>query len=237
MEYMGELNILQWTGEYFIQIPTGFKEKGLEEDNIMAIVRDAITSKEIKDLKDMESISTSLPLKKKTAKEVIGKIAKDAADQGMSFLVDTLIETTLDIDMGTDNEKSIFGELFTMVMDEEERSYIASIGKYEKDQLFFESIIPTSETVQKFFKTEYEADFFTTHVALNTFEATGIFEIEEVAEAFFEQIVKSDKMAEEVEFVIFSYKGFDYELSRLSKQELSYNLFTMEIDLEGKSEV
>lgn len=229
---MGELNVLQWTGEYFIQIPTGFKEKGLEEDNIMAIVRDAVTSKEIKDLKDMESISTSLPLKKKTAKEVIGKIAKDAADQGMSFLVDTLIETTLDIDMGTDNKKSIFGELFTMVMDEEERSYIASIGKYETNQLFFESIIPTSETIQKFFKTEYEADFFTTHVALNTFETTGEFEIEELQAVFFEQIVTSNKMAEEVEKLIFTYKNFDYELKKLSKEALSYNLFTMAIDLE-----
>lgn len=234
MEYMGELNVLQWTGEYFIQIPTGFKEKGLEEDNIMAIVRDAVTSKEIKDLKDMESISTSLPLKKKTAKEVIGKIAKDAADQGMSFLVDTLIETTLDIDMGTDNKKSIFGELFTMVMDEEERSYIASIGKYETNQLVFESIIPTSETIQKFFKTEYEADFFTTHVALNTFETTGEFEIEELQAVFFEQIVTSNKMAEEVEKLIFTYKNFDYELKKLSKEALSYNLFTMAIDLEQK---
>ncbi|HCM88591.1 MULTISPECIES: hypothetical protein [Vagococcus] len=234
MEYMGELNILQWTGEYFIQIPTGFKEKGLEEDNIMAIVRDAVTSKEIKDLKDMESLSTSLPLKKKTAKEVIGKIAKDAADQGMSFLVDTLIETTLDIDMGTDNKNSIFSELFTMVMDQEERSYIASIGKYEKNQLFFESIIPTSETIQKFFKTEYEADFFTTHVALNTFECTGEFEIEELTESFFDQIIKTDKIKAEVERLIFSYKGFDYVIQRMSARELSYNLFTMDIDLEKK---
>ena len=41
--------------------------------------------------------------------------------------MDTLIEKTLDIDMGTDRKRSLFSELFTMVMDEEERSYIASM--------------------------------------------------------------------------------------------------------------
>lgn len=41
--------------------------------------------------------------------------------------MDTLIETTLDIDMGTDRKRSLFSELLTMVMDEEERSYIASM--------------------------------------------------------------------------------------------------------------
>lgn len=41
--------------------------------------------------------------------------------------MDTLIEKTLDIDMGTDRKRSLFSELLTMVMDEEERSYIASM--------------------------------------------------------------------------------------------------------------
>lgn len=72
----------------------------------------------------------------------MGKIARDAADEGLNFLVNTLIETTLDIDMGTNKKPSIFGELFKIAMDEEERSYIAAIGKYEKNELFFESVIP-----------------------------------------------------------------------------------------------
>ncbi|MEG0731640.1 MAG: hypothetical protein RR470_04545, partial [Vagococcus sp.] len=119
MEYMGEFSILEWTGEFFIQIPTGLKETGLQADNVMEILRETITAKEINQLNDMESLSSSFPLKKKTAKEVMTKIAKDAADEGMSFLVDKLIETTLDIDMGTDRKPSIFGELFKMAMDEE----------------------------------------------------------------------------------------------------------------------
>ena len=41
--------------------------------------------------------------------------------------MDTLIEKTLDIDMETDRKRSLFSELLTMVMDEEERSYIASM--------------------------------------------------------------------------------------------------------------
>lgn len=224
MEYMGEFNLLQWTGEYFIQIPSGLKEKGLEANNLMAIIRDVFTSKEISQLDDMESVSASFPLKKKTAKEVIGKIAKDAADEGLSFLVDTLIETTLDIDMGTDKKRSLFSELFTMVMDEEERSYIASIGKYEKDQLFFESIVPTSESIQKVFHTEYEADFFVAHIALNTYEANQEFSIEHLEKTFEEAVLEGE--------LEFTYNGVKYPLKRLETGKLSYNLFTMDLNLE-----
>lgn len=227
MEYMGEFNLLQWTGEYFIQIPSGLKEKGLEADNLMAIIRDVFTSKEISQLDEMESVSASFPLKKKTAKEVIGKIAKDAADEGLSFLVDTLIETTLDIDMGTDKKRSLFGELFTMVMDEEERSYIASIGKYEKDQLFFESIVPTSENIQSLFHTEYEADFFVAHIALNTFEASEEFSLEHLEKTFEEAMLEIG-----VEGLEFTYNDVKYPLKRLETGKLSYNLFTMDLNLE-----
>ncbi|MBO0443336.1 hypothetical protein ACODG4_10300 [Vagococcus fluvialis] len=227
MEYMGEFNLLQWTGEYFIQIPSGLKEKGLEANNLMAIIRDVFTSKEISQLDDMELVSASFPLKKKTAKEVIGKIAKDAADEGLSFLVDTLIETTLDIDMGTDKKRSLFSELFTMVMDEEERSYIASIGKYEKDQLFFESIVPTSESIQSLFHTEYEADFFVAHIALNTFEASEEFSLENLEKTFEEAMLEIG-----VEGLEFTYNDVKYPLKRLETGKLSYNLFTMDLNLE-----
>lgn len=227
MEYMGEFNLLQWTGEYFIQIPSGLKEKGLQADNLMAIIRDVLTTKEISQLGEMESISASFPLQKKTAKEVIGKIAKDAANEGLSFLVDTLIESTLDIDMGTDRKSSLFGELFTMVMDEEERSYIASIGKYEKDQLFFESIIPTSESIQKVFHTEYEADFFVAHIALNTYENNQEFLLENLEKAFDEETLEKETNALE-----FTYNGVKYPLKRLESGKLSYNLFTMNLNLE-----
>ncbi|MFW7392444.1 hypothetical protein ACODH7_01880, partial [Vagococcus fluvialis] len=220
-------NLLQWTGEYFIQIPSGLKEKGLEANNLMAIIRDVFTSKEISQLDDMESVSASFPLKKKTAKEVIGKIAKDAADEGVSFLVDTLIETTLDIDMGTDKKRSLFSELFTMVMDEEERSYIASIGKYEKDQLFFESIVPTSESIQSLFHTEYEADFFVAHIALNTFEASEEFSLENLEKTFEEAMLEIG-----VEGLEFTYNDVKYPLKRLETGKLSYNLFTMDLNLE-----
>lgn len=232
MEYMGEFSILEWTGEFFIQIPTGLKETGLQADNMMEILRETITAKEIDQLNDMESLSSSFPLKKKTAKEVMTKIAKDAADEGMSFLVDTLIETTLDIDMGTDRKPSIFGELFKMAMDEEERSYIASIGKYEKDQLFFESVVPTSEKIQPFFKTEYEADFFVAHVALNTYETTHTFVLEDLEEAF---IKEYDKIEEQDEMT-FNYQGIHYKLEYLDAKTFSYNPFTMAIDLAEKKE-
>ena len=214
-------------GEYFIQIPSGLKEKGLEANNLMAIIRDVFTSKEISQLDDMESVSASFPLKKKTAKEVIGKIAKDAADERLSFLVDTLIETTLDIDMGTDKKRSLFSELFTMVMDEEERSYIASIGKYEKDQLFFESIVPTSESIQEVFHTEYEADFFVAHIALNTFEASEEFSLENLEKTFEEAMLEIG-----VEGLEFTYNDVKYPLKRLETGKLSYNLFTMDLNLE-----
>ncbi|OTP31213.1 hypothetical protein A5798_001235 [Enterococcus sp. 6C8_DIV0013] len=222
---MGEFNLLQWTGEYFIQIPSGLKEKGLEANNLMAIIRDVFTSKEISQLDEMESVSASFPLKKKTAKEVIGKIAKDAADEGLSFLVDTLIETTLD--MGTDKKRSLFSELFTMVMDEEERSYIASIGKYEKDQLFFESIVPTSESIQSLFHTEYEADFFVAHIALNTYEANQEFSLETLEKTFEEAMLEIG-----VEGLEFTYNDVKYPLKRLETGKLSYNLFTMDLNLE-----
>lgn len=231
MEYMGEFNILQWTGEHFIQSPSGFKETGLFKDNVMEIIKDTLTSDEINKLKDMESLSTSFPLKKKKAKEVMMEIAEDAANQGMNFLVDSLLESVTGLDMGTDKKRSIFSELFTMVLDEEERSYIASIGIYENVELFFESVIPTSTTLQKFFKTEYEADYFVAHVALNTYEKTNEFELEPLVNSFFEDIIKSDLMKENVESITFTYIGTQYEIKKLNDNELSYNPFQMKINI------
>ena len=229
MEYMGEFNILQWTGEYFIQIPSGFKETGLTKNNLMEIVKDTLTSKEIEQLKDMESLSTSFPLKKKTAKEVMKEIAEDAANQGMNFLVDTLIESVTGLDMGTDKKGSLFGELFTMVMDEEERSYIASVGIYEKSELFFESILPTSEVIRPYFKTEYEADYFVAHVVLNTFEKTKEFELDILEEDFESQIMKLEQTKEE--FIEFSFQNKMYQIKRLESKKLSYNPFKMSIEI------
>lgn len=235
MEYMGEFSILQWTGDFFIQIPTGLKETGLEADNIMAILRETITAKEIEQLDDMEALSSSFPLKKKTAKEVMTKIAKDAADQGMSFLVDALIETTFDIDMGTNRKPNLFGELFKLAMDEEERSYIASIGKYEKNQLFFESVVPTSATIQPYFKTEYEADFFVAHIALNSYETTHDFVIEDFEEVFLKSVAKIQESTAETSIFDFNYQGIDYSLEVTDLEKLSYNPFIMTIDLSEKN--
>lgn len=231
MEYMGEFNLLQWTGDYFIQIPSGLKEKGLEAANIMEILRDVLTSKEIKQLDDMESLSASLPLKKKTAKEVVGKIAKEAADQGMAFLVDTLIEATLDIDMGTNVKDSLFSELFSLVMDEEERSYIASVGKYEQDQLFFESIVPTSDKIQPFFHTEYEADFFVAHVALNTYEKTNDFVLSELEDVFSKQLLDEKTLNGTEADINFCYHGINYPIRKFDTDVLSYNMFAMDLDM------
>lgn len=233
MEYMGEFNLLEWTGEYFIQIPSGFKEKGLKACNIMEILREVLTAKEIDQLDDMESLSASLPLKKKTAKEVMKRITKDAADQGMEFLVDALIESVFDIDMSSNIKDSIFSELFKLVMDEEERSYIASIGKYDKDQLFFESVVPTSQVIQLFFKTEYEADFFVAHIALNSFEVTGDFCLEHLEECFLAQ-VKSMQLQEEE--AVFLYKKQSYPVCVLAEGILSYNMFMMTLDFEKKDQ-
>ena len=230
MEYMGEFNLLEWTGDYFIQVPSGLKEKGLKAETIMEIVRETLTAKEIKQLGEMESLSASFPLKKKTAKEVIKGMAKEAADQGMSFLVDSLIEATFDINMSTDVKSGIFTEIVKMIMDEEERTYIASIGKYNKDQLFFESVIPTSELIQSFFKTEYEADFFVAHIAVNTFEMTGDFVIEDL-ETIFEEATPFLKQEE----VHFNYKAINYPLQVLSDGKLSYNMFTMTLELEKRN--
>lgn len=231
MEYMGELNFLEWTGDYFIQLPSGFKEKNLYKHNIMEIIRDTITSKEVKELEDMTSISTSFPLTKRTAKEVMGKIARDAADEGLNFLVNTLIETTLDIDMGTNKKPSIFGELFKIAMDEEERSYIAAIGKYEKNELFFESVIPTSEVIQAYFHTEYEADFFIAHVALDTYDKTQNFDIQHLEDAFKTQLLNQKSVFEKDTTLTFSYHDKNYPLQCLATLKLSYNPFKTEIDL------
>lgn len=231
MEYMGELNFLEWTGDYFIQLPSGFKEKNLYKHNIMEIIRDTITSKEVKELEDMTSISTSFPLTKRTAKEVMAKIARDAADEGLNFLVNTLIETTLDIDMGTDKKPSIFGELFKIAMDEEERSYIAAIGKYEKNELFFESVIPTSEVIQAYFHTEYEADFFIAHVALDTYDKIQNFDIQHLEDAFKTQLLNQKSVLEKDTTLTFSYHDKNYPLQCLATLKLSYNPFKTEIDL------
>lgn len=114
-----------------------------------------------------------------------------------------------------------------MVMDEEERSYIASIGKYEKDQLFFESIVPTSESIQSLFHTEYEADFFVAHIALNTFEASEEFSLENLEKTFEEAMLEIG-----VEGLEFTYNDVKYPLKRLETGKLSYNLFTMDLNLE-----
>ncbi|MFW3578302.1 hypothetical protein ACODHD_05835 [Vagococcus fluvialis] len=151
IEYMGEFNLLQWTGEYFIQIPSGLKEKGLEANNLMAIIRDVFTSKEISQLDEMESVSASFPLKKKTAKEVIGKIAKDAADEGLSFLVDTLIETTLDIDMGTDKKEVCLVSYSRWLWMRKKEATLLQLENMKKTNCFLKVLFQHQKSFKKYF--------------------------------------------------------------------------------------
>ncbi|MEQ7217357.1 hypothetical protein [Vagococcus fluvialis] len=77
------------------------------------------------------------------------------------------------------------------------------------------------------FHTEYEADFFVAHIALNTFEASEEFSLEHLEKTFEEAILEIG--VEELEF---TYNDVKYPLTRLETGKLSYNLFTMDLNLE-----
>lgn len=229
MEYTGEYNILKRVGEDYIQIPTGLKEKGLHADNIMTLVREFFNAKELDELSNLESISASYPLKKKTTKEITKKIAEEAVDQGISFLVDTLIEVTLDIDMSTNPKDSLFSELVSHLLNEEERDYLVSIGKYQGKELFFESVLPISEEIRSSFHTKYEADFFVAHVSLNSYRETKDFFLKDLEKAF--QKWQTDLFLNQEKDYEFYYQGVVYPMKKNKNSQVSYNLFTMNLIL------
>lgn len=230
MEYLGEFNLLEWREAegYFIQIPTGLKEKGTDGTTVLEIIERTLVAPEIKQLNDMESVSTCFPLKKKTAKEVMKGIIDDTIGQGIDFVADSLIEVVTGWEMGTDAKSSLFNDVVSLILDEEERQYIAAIGKYEKDQLFFESLLPTSTVVQSYFVTEYEADLFVAVVAIKTFQKTQDFQLEELEKQFLKQFDSQGLNTKEEE-LSFIYKGKAFPLRRLNSQ-LSFNVFTMDLE-------
>ncbi|WP_420020061.1 hypothetical protein [Vagococcus fluvialis] len=90
--------------------------------------------------------------------------------------------------------------------------------------MFFESIVPTSEIIQEVFHTEYEADFFVAHIALNIYEASEEFSLKHLEKTFEEAILEGE--------LEFTYNDVKYPLKRLETGKLSYNLFTMDLNLE-----